>query len=750
MGTVEGTLFDIYIVGGEARLWILTKEGPKLLRHAYRPRIYLEGKETPLRRLVTSLKGKRLIQGARWTEKVEFWSGKNIRVLELKVSGGPQYQKLSQFLPEYDGPLRIYNADLPLPQAYLYETGLFPCGRIRAGVTGDTVEEIEAAELPWEEFTLPHLQVLELEPLGDFRGRFPGIRAIWDGRDYEIESERPEELVSALNSLLDLADPDLILTTQGDTLLFPWLLQAERLARKSLRLDRDPKPPSRFLRTEGRSYFTYGQILYSPPRYPLYGRWHIDQKASFMHKEGGLEGIVELARLSKVPVQTSARTSPGTAISSMQLDAAFSQNILVPWRKGEPEAFKSPWTLFIADKGGLTYAPQVGAFEDVAEIDFASMYPAIMMAHNISPETVLCSCCKEDGERVPESGYHLCRRREGLVPRVLAPILKLREKYKRRRREAKTEEDRIRFDRRQTALKWMLVTCFGYLGYRNARFGRIEAHEAVTAIGRETLLQAKELAEGKGYRMLHALTDSLWLQGGDMRQEVLLELIREIETRTRIPMALEGIYRWVHFLPSKQRPGVGVPSRFFGLFRDGGLKARGLAYRRRDTPRFIQEAQLSVLKILTTAKNLKEYQDLIPKAKEEWERWRDELRSGNVPCHLLLLSRRLTRKPSDYKVDSRTALAAREYERAGIRLHPGEKVSFLLKNVRDPLKETRVRAAPFIRPEDLYDAEAYTELLDRAVKELWIVMEGGASPKKLIPRRGVAPHHPQDEGGVPS
>ena len=31
-----------------------------------------------------------------------------------------------------------------------------------------------------------------------------------------------------------------------------------------------------------------------------------------------------------------------------------------------------------------------------------------------------------------------------------------------------------KWDKRQNVLKWLLVTCFGYTGYRNARFGRIE------------------------------------------------------------------------------------------------------------------------------------------------------------------------------------------------------------------------------------------------------------------------------------
>ena len=75
----------------------------------------------------------------------------------------------------------------------------------------------------------------------------------------------------------------------------------------------------------------------------------------------------------------------------------------------------------------------------------------------------------------------------------------------RRKRRCRTRSAR-------TALKWMLVTCFGYLGYKNARFGRIEAHEAVTAYGRDKLLTAKEIFEAAGFTVLHGLTDCLWVQ----------------------------------------------------------------------------------------------------------------------------------------------------------------------------------------------------------------------------------------------
>jgi DNA polymerase-2 len=94
----------------------------------------------------------------------------------------------------------------------------------------------------------------------------------------------------------------------------------------------------------------------------------------------------------------------------MQLDRAFQDHILIPWRKGEPEKFKTAWDLLVADKGGLVFQPKLGIFEDIAEIDFASMYPTLMAIHNLSAETVLCECC--ENHRVPESGYTICEKRE--------------------------------------------------------------------------------------------------------------------------------------------------------------------------------------------------------------------------------------------------------------------------------------------------------------------------------------------------
>jgi DNA polymerase-2 len=486
-----------------------------------------------------------------------------------------------------------------------------------------------------------------------------------------------------------------------------------------------------------------------------------------------MEGVIELARLAKIPVQRMARTSPGTAITSMQLDRAFQDDILVPWRKGEPEQFKTAWDLLVADKGGLVFQPKLGIFEDVAEIDFASMYPTMMAIHNISPETVLCGCC--ENRKVPEVGYTICEKREGIVPKTLRPVLARRAWLKKKAKELEgerlkavgsrqkaegKEECEMRnaecgipltppfplveegkgeevncekrkeiYDRKQTALKWMLVTSFGYLGYRNARFGRIEAHEAVTAFGRENLLQAKEICEERGFELLHAITDSLWIRKKGFSEEEVLQLCQRISETTGITMSLEGIYRWMAFLPSKGNPESPVANRYFGLFRNGKIKARGLSFRRGDMPPLIQEAQVWMIEVLSGTKNMKDFQSKVPEILDLLLEYSQKLKDGQTKQDDLVIGKRISQEPNAYKVDSLTALAAQQLEDVGIEIHPGEKVRYVIKDALSKDKSERVRPFPLVGPDDTYDVKKYLEMLVKATEE--ILIHVGYDKKRL-------------------
>jgi DNA polymerase-2 len=605
------------------------------------------------------------------------------------------------------------------------------------------------------------LQVMELRMDGDFIRK---KSLILECEGYRVEMETID--VEEIEKFLRHFDPDVILSDDGDASLLPFLFFEEKRWRISIPWDREPYPVKRQIHPKGFSYFSYGRTYYRAPAHLFLGRWHIDRRNSFIYGESGMEGVIELARLAKIPVQRMARTSPGTAITSMQLDRAFQDDILIPWRKGEPERFKTAWDLLVGDKGGLVFQPKLGIFEDVAEIDFASMYPTMMAIHNISPETVLCGCC--ENHRVPEVGYTICEKREGIVPKTLRPILtrrawlkkmmkeiefgvrswefevKQEDTEKSRKENTEDREDRRAghcaclegnkdkreiYDRKQKALKWMLVTCFGYLGYRNARFGRIEAHEAVTAFGRESLLQAKEICEEEGFELLHAITDSLWIHKKGFNEEEILDLCRKISEATGITMSLEGIYRWMAFLPSKGNPESPVANRYFGLFQNGKIKARGLAFRRGDTPPLIQEAQLRMLEVLAEAKDMDDYRVKIPKILDLLLEYSLMLKDGQAKQEDLAIGKRISREPNAYKVDSLTALAAQELEDVGIPIHPGEKVRYVIKDAESKDKAERVRPFPLVGPDDTYDVKKYLAMLVKATEE--ILIHFGYDTKRL-------------------
>jgi len=755
---IRGWLFDLYPLDSSMILWIKGEdETIRRFEEPFRPRFYAQGKKREILNFLHSLPRSGGVTGYRWVKKREFWSGCDVDVMEIELGSPGFYAQLPRILSRWEETITFYNCDVPLPQAYLYGKGLFPTGWCIIEVEGNRIVEIHAdpSESVWtDDRPLPDLRILELQMDGSlFRPR----SLILECEGYRLDMDGVD--LGEIERFLRHFDPDVILSDGGDASLFPFLFDLERREKRSLPWDREPQPLNRQVKAKGYSYFSYGRTYYRAPAYLLFGRWHIDRRNSFIHGESDMEGLIELARLAKVPVQRMARTSPGTAITSMQLDRAFQDHILIPWRKGEPEKFKTAWDLLVADKGGLVFQPKLGIFEDIAEIDFASMYPTLMAIHNLSAETVLCECC--ENHRVPESGYTTCEKREGLVPKVLRPLLARRTWLKRMARELEfgvrrsefgaqkgdrkdhgmkeenlkregirpenygiekeeIEKKRKSYERRQVALKWTLVTCFGYLGYRNARFGRIEAHEAVTAFGRETLLQAKEICEEAGFELLHAITDSLWIRKEGLGEEEVLELCRKISEATGVTMSLEGIYRWMLFLPSKGNRESPVANRYFGLFKNGKLKARGLAFRRGDMPPLIQEAQLRMLEVLAGANNADEYCSKIPEVLDLLLEYGLVLKDGQAKSEDLAIRRTISQEPNDYKVDSPIALAAQQLEDSGIPIHPGEKVRYVIKDSKSKDKDERVRPFPLVGPDDTYDVGKYQEMLLKAGEELLI------------------------------
>jgi DNA polymerase-2 len=693
-----GWLLDLYAdPAGGISLWLIADDSDSRLHlwMDFPVTFYAAGDFATLRQAWIFLKDKG-VSLAR-TRRRDLFTGERdvLAVTVLKPADLPGiFGELTRQFPALD----YYDTDIPLSLRFAARTGVHLLGRCKVRLDGEKVADIQPLDTPWELDPPPiPLRVLRLSPDVDPAHRPPcKLRVRHEHADYSLSLEPARPLVIGLRAVLRCYDPDLILTDYGDTWLFPHLKIWCRQTGLPLNPNRDAERDVLTRRAD--SYFAYGQVVYRGAQTHLVGRWHIDRRNALLFSDYGLEGVLEQVHVTCLGVQEMARKSPGAGITAMQMLTALRTGVLVPVQKQQAEATKSLTELVRADRGGLIYQPIIGVHGDVAQIDFASMYPSIMVNHNVSPETV---------GRVNAP--------DGLVPQTLRPLLEKRLALKHQLLQLNPHDCRVpSLKARTAALKWLLVVCFGYLGYKNARFGKIESHEAVTALSRELMLQAKEVAEAMDFDILHMYVDSLFVQKQELHQpEDFTPLLEAITVQTGLSIALEGIYRWIAFLPSRADKRVPVPNRYFGVLQDGSIKYRGIEARRRDTAPFIAETQMGILEILAQAPDPDGLKDVLPKAQAFVRKQLNALRTGRVPVEKLLVSQKLSRELGEYSSPSPAARAVQQMQEAGKVVRPGQHVRFLFTLGKPGVRAWDVPDQPDIR---CIDVHRYRVLFERAVQ----------------------------------
>lgn len=640
--TVTGWLFDVYPSHGGMVLWFIDQDGNKHRAVVpFAPAFFLHLSKEDRRRAELIARRCRASVSLQQTQRRELYSNDVWDVLQVFVSDPTKFRSVVSYYERFFPYFAFFNSDLLPAQLYFYETQLFPLayGEYAIDESGRLVDWVLHDARECVEYELPPLSLMTLRNANDFvppkYQRTLQLEVEYDGNTYTLEQESPRDVLEAFNWHLRRFDPDIILTEYGDSVLLPKLVDLSCRMNIPLLLNRDQEADYKVSRES--SFWQYGKVVHKDGAFELAGRWHIDVGNSFTVAESDLEGLFELVRITQMPGQRQARASIGTGLSSLQLSWAYRNGVLIPAKKREPEEFKSAATLLLADRGGLIFQPPIGYHDDIAELDFVSMYPSIMVNHNVSPETVNCRCCVN--ARVPELGYTICEQREGIVPATLRMVVEKRAYYKKRKREFKGKDDALfhRYDRRQNSLKWMLVSCFGYLGYKNARFGRIEAHESVNAFSRDAILAAKEIAEARGYELVHAIIDCMWLRKPGTTERDYEELCDEISSRVGIDISLEGMYNWIVFPASKMDPVIPTANRYAGFYKHGELKIRGIEARRHDTPQFIKNMQAAMLEQMSKARNSEDVETMVPELLDIARGYVSLLQSGQAnPTDLVL------------------------------------------------------------------------------------------------------------------
>ncbi|WP_232700569.1 type B DNA-directed DNA polymerase [Halobacterium wangiae] len=669
---------------GTAVTWTLTKNGIERETHTYHPTLYVETNSEDLRSEVVSVfDGHPRVHHLEVVTRRPGWRQNPTEVLRVDAVRLDAVDELARTASQLGRPgaIRLYNVDLSREFRYCLETGTNP-----------------------EPTRTPSVVRLTVPPTS----YETGLEEATIGED--TITGTPREVAGEVGARVQAVDPDILQVSSSRVI--PLLFDAAQ--ENDYQLGREPG----YQQLAGAStYESYGQVGHSPPRHNLPGRVIVDESNTFWLKEANVEGMLDLVRRSWKPLQETAWASIGNILTAIQIRYADNRGVLVPWRSWRHERFKTARTLDTADRGGYTFAPDVGVHEDVHELDFSSLYPNIIREHNLSPETVRCDC-HPDRKDVPGLNYAVCPE-DGYLPEVLGPIIDDRDDIKRQIRETDDPGEVEALEGASAALKWILVSCFGYQGFANAKFGRIECHEAINAYAREILLDAKQYFERHGWRVVHGIVDSVWVQAmPDREQTPIKEVAREITDETGIRLEHEAEYEWIAFCP-RRNDDAGALTRYFGFEADSNpsnseaYKHRGIEARQHSTPPYIKDVQKSFIQ---TYSRTRDPEAVCQEVQAEISR----LQAQEVEASALAITNRVSKPLAEYSQSTRNVAALERATDVGLEKHAGENVEYV---VVDNSKRGRDRVQLLAEDPKTYDGGFYVDELIRAAESVLAPME---------------------------
>ncbi|TFG30333.1 hypothetical protein EU527_14630 [Candidatus Thorarchaeota archaeon] len=624
----------------------------------------------------------------------------------------------------------VFHADIDAVQQFFIANDMFAFGRVEFETKGDEIIKIRCIDSREDpEYDLPKLEEIDFEVFVDTAQIFPKmedaihhIEVYHRDRTIQIDDEDEEEILRRFQRTIDEIDPDVIVSRGGDENLFKYLSLRAKVHGMDLILSRDGTP-LRVTQGKPQSFWQYNRIVYrSGTQVVLNGRIHIDRGKTGMHFYSpiGLEGVAESCRLALGRPQSVSRMTIGAVNAAVQFYNAFKMGILIPPVKRNPEFLKSVNELAAIDRGGLILQPKPDIYENIIECDFSSMYPTLMVTRNISPETICTRLdCPYDHRyciEVPELSFKLCNKKRGIVSKSLEMLVNRRNKFKYLLDKGK---DAKKYEFIQNTVKGVLVSCFGYLGFKNAKFGRVEAHTAVTALARDVMLKTQEISEHMGFEMVHGIVDSVWLRSAEeISYDSIVEFCDRVTRTVDIKMSPKGVYKWMVIPSSRLHPTIAPLNRYYGVYRNGGIKTRGIETRRRDTCLYVGDCQMAMIETLARANNKAGFLEKIPDAYAICQSYIDRLHEDDVDLRDLILNSTLTREPHDYRATSRAAVVAQQLVKAGRNLHAGQKVRYIMTNADSENPFQRVKALELFDNSTRYDTEAYSELCERAFESL--------------------------------
>jgi DNA polymerase I len=391
----------------------------------------------------------------------------------------------------------------------------------------------------------------------------------------------------------------------------------------------------------------------------------------------------QMSQISGLPLDQVMTASVGYRLEWRLMREAYKRGELVPNREERGEE---------SYEGAIVLEPRPGIHENVAVLDFASMYPNIMVKYNVGPDTLVRSgeLYSDEVYVAPEVGHRFRREPPGFFKRALERFLRWRKEIKKAMESTPKGSPEYRLlDERQKAIKVLANASYGYMGWLSARWYCRECAEAVTAWGRNLIRSAIAKARELGLNVIYGDTDSLFVR---YEPEKLDKLVEYVEEELGFDIKLDKIYTKVFFTEAKKR--------YVGLTVDGKIDVVGFEAVRGDWSDLAKETQAVVAEIVlktgSTAKAVEYVRDTIRR-----------LREGRMDMDKLIIWKTITRRLEEYKAEQPHVTAARMMVKSGVKVEPGVKVGYVIVRGSGPLY---TRAKPyFMASVEEVDVEYYVD-----------------------------------------
>lgn len=405
--------------------------------------------------------------------------------------------------------------------------------------------------------------------------------------------------------------------------------------------------------------------------------------------------LLTLSSVTGMPADYVLSASVGFRVENYMMYEAVRRGELIPPR---------PRRAGYAYEGGFVFEPRPGLYSDVAVIDFKSMYPSIMLKHNVSFDNI-----EENGEEKPPGLGVGFRRGDAFVPSLLSRLIEARreaEALAQRLPEGSVE--RRMFEAKQRALKLLANAMYGYLGWPAARWYSVEAARAIAAWGREAITSSAERARELGLEVLYGDTDSLFVKGA---RAAIEELIRWIRVEMGLEARIDKVYSRLLLTKAKKK---------YGGLVDDKVEVVGLEAVRGDWCKAARRAQLRVLELVL--------RDRAGEAAEEARSMAQQVREGKVPLAALVIWEKITRPLEAYQALGAHTKVALEMKREGWDIVPGTIIGYVIAKGKGRVSD---RARPYYKASledvdlDYYAEKQLLPACERILEAVGLTVSGG-------------------------